>query len=101
MTTSMLPFLYTQMAIASRDGTPPIRALFYEFPTQAELFGVDSQWLMGDAVLVTPVMEVNTSTVQGYFPGTDGWRSWFTHEALNSTGSQVTLQAPMGNIPVQ
>ena len=98
---SLLPFLYTQMATASRDGTPPIRALWYRFPTQPELLGVDAQWLIGDSVLVTPVMEVNTSTVQGYFPGTDGWRSWFTHEAIDSTSGQVTLQAPLGTIPVQ
>ncbi|KZP31568.1 glycoside hydrolase family 31 protein [Athelia psychrophila] len=97
---AMLPFLYTQLAMASRDGTPPIRALFYEFPTQSELFGVDQQWLIGNSVLVTPVMEVNTSTVQGYFPGTDGWRSWFTHEALNSTSGLVTIQAPLSTIPV-
>lgn len=64
------------MVMASRTGTPPIRALFYEYPTQPELFGVDSQWLISDAVLITPVMTVNVSTVQGYFPGNDGWRSW-------------------------
>ncbi|KZP29132.1 glycoside hydrolase family 31 protein [Athelia psychrophila] len=97
---ALLPFIYTQLATASRDGTPPTRALFYEFPTQPELFGVDQQWLIGDSVLVTPVMEVNTSSVQGYFPGNDGWRSWFTHEALNSTSGLVTIQAPLSTIPV-
>ncbi|KZP29154.1 glycoside hydrolase family 31 protein [Athelia psychrophila] len=81
----LLPFIYTQLAEASRDGTPPTRVLFYEFPTQSELFGVDQQWLIGDSVLVTPVMEVNTSSVQGYLPGTDKWCSWYMHEALNST----------------
>lgn len=72
----LLPFLYTQMVMASRSGRPPIRALFYEFPTQPELFGVDSQWLISDAVLITPVLTVNVSSVEGYFPGHDGWRDW-------------------------
>lgn len=70
-------FIYTQLAQASRDGIPPTRALFYEYPTQPELFGVDQQWLMGDLVLVTPVMEVNTSAVQSYFLGNDRQCSWF------------------------
>lgn len=64
------------MAAASRTGTPPIRALFYAFPALPELFGVDAQWLIADSVLVTPVMTVNVSTVHGFFPGSDGWRSW-------------------------
>ncbi|KAF7976546.1 hypothetical protein HWV62_6195 [Athelia sp. TMB] len=97
---ALLPYLYTQMAVASRSGTPPVRALFYEFPTLPALFGDDAQWLIGDSVLVTPVMTVNTSSVTGYFPGNDGWRSWFTHELVNATNGQATLHAPMGTIPV-
>ncbi|KZP29174.1 glycoside hydrolase family 31 protein [Athelia psychrophila] len=73
-------------------------SLFYEFRAQSELFGVDQQWLIGDSVLATLVMEVNTSTVQDYFSGTDGWRSWFTHVALNSTSNLVTIQAPLSAI---
>lgn len=76
------------MATASRSGTPPIRALFYEFPTVPALFGDDSQWLIGDSVLVTPVMTVNTSIVEGYFPGNDGWRNW---SVLAMTDSVLAL----------
>lgn len=61
-----------------RATAPRLRALFYyEYPTQPELFGVDQQWLIGESVLVMPVMEVNMSTVQDYFTNNDGRRSWF------------------------
>ena len=50
---------------ASRFGTPPVRALFFEFPDEPELFGVDRQFMIGKDILVTPVLAPNASTVQG------------------------------------
>lgn len=46
-------------------GTPPVRALFYEFPNEPELFSVDLQWMIGSDILVTPVTTPNVSTVDG------------------------------------
>lgn len=46
-------------------GTPPVRALFFEFPNEPELLAVDLQWMIGRDILVTPVMNPNVSTVDG------------------------------------
>lgn len=48
-------------------GTPPVRALFFEFPDEPELFAVDRQYLIGRDLLVTPVLTPNASTVDGPF----------------------------------
>ena len=56
---------YTLFADASRYGTPPIKALFYEFPDEPELFAVDTQFMIGNALLVTPVLHPNVTTVNG------------------------------------
>lgn len=48
-------------------GTPPIRALFWEFPDEPELFGVDRQFLVGRDILVTPVLEPGVATVAGEY----------------------------------
>lgn len=58
-------FKYTLFADASRYGTPPIKALFYEFPDEPELFAIDKQFMIGNALLVTPVLHPNVTTVQG------------------------------------
>jgi len=99
----MLPYWYTLFADASRYGTPPIRALFYEFPDEKELYSVDRQYLIGKDVLVTPVLTPNVSTVDGIFPGRGNtiWRDWYTHEIINYTaGANTTLSAPLGHINV-
>jgi alpha-glucosidase (family GH31 glycosyl hydrolase) len=46
-------------------GLPPVRALFYEFPDEPELFTVDRQWLVGSDILVTPVLTPGATTVDG------------------------------------
>jgi hypothetical protein len=44
-----------------------MRALFYEFPDEPELFAVDRQYLVGRDILVTPVLTPNVSTVDGEY----------------------------------
>ncbi|KAI0354750.1 hypothetical protein OH77DRAFT_1548060 [Trametes cingulata] len=100
---SMLPYWYTLFANASLHGTPPVRALFFEFPDEPELFSVDQQFLVGRDILVTPVLEPNATTVSGIFPGRGRvvWRDWYTHEVVNtSSGTNTTLSAPLGHINV-
>lgn len=58
-------YQYTLFAESSMRGTPPVRALFFEFPNEPELFGIDRQFLIGRDILVTPVLEPNATKVTG------------------------------------
>ncbi|KAG1898688.1 glycoside hydrolase family 31 protein [Suillus fuscotomentosus] len=100
---SLLPYWYTLFANSSMAGLPPVRALFYEFPDEPELFTVDTQWLVGSDILVTPVLTPGATTVDGIFPGRGSviWRDWYTHAAVNATsGGNTTLDAPISYINV-
>ncbi|KAI0338173.1 glycoside hydrolase family 31 protein [Trametopsis cervina] len=100
---SLLPYWYTLFANSSQFGAPPVRALFYEFPDEPELFAVDRQYLIGRDLLVTPVLTPNVSSVDGIFPGRGSvtWRDWYTHDVVNATsGANTTLAAPLGHINV-
>ncbi|KAI0762328.1 glycosyl hydrolases family 31-domain-containing protein [Fomes fomentarius] len=100
---SLLPYWYTLFANSSLHGAPPVRALFFEFPDEPELFAVDRQFLIGRDILVTPVLTPNVSTVDGIFPGQGRvtWRDWYTHEVVDAAISvNTTLSAPLGHINV-
>ncbi|KZT00896.1 glycoside hydrolase family 31 protein [Laetiporus sulphureus 93-53] len=100
---SLLPYWYTLFANASTYGAPVVRALFYEFPTEPELFAVDRQYLVGRDILVTPVLTPNVSTVDGIFPGRGQvvWRDWYTRSTVDANpGGNTTLDAPLGHINV-
>ncbi|KAL4070257.1 glycoside hydrolase family 31 protein [Scleroderma citrinum] len=104
---SLLPYWYTLFANASTLGQPPVRALFFEFPDEPELFTNDWQWLVGKDILVTPVLTPGDTTVDAIFPGRGNviWRDWWTHAVVplssNSEGAtKVMLPAPLGHINV-
>ncbi|THU98209.1 hypothetical protein K435DRAFT_885246 [Dendrothele bispora CBS 962.96] len=100
---SLLPLWYTLFANASTQGTPPVRALFFKFPDEPDLFSVDTQFLIGRDILVTPVLSPNVSSVEAILPGGDNvvWRDFYTHAAVSPTvGNTVTLPAPLGHINV-
>ncbi|KAG6827387.1 hypothetical protein H0H92_011985 [Tricholoma furcatifolium] len=100
---ALLPYWYTLFANSSSHGTPPVRALFFEFPNEPELFDVATQFLIGRDILVTPVLNPNVTTVNALFPGRGHviWRDWYTHEAVDAApGTYTTLSAPLGHINV-
>ncbi|KIL65252.1 glycoside hydrolase family 31 protein [Amanita muscaria Koide BX008] len=93
---SLLPYWYTLFANASRFGTPPVRALFFEFPDEPELFGVDTQFLVGGDILVTPVLTPNATTVEAKLPGV----MVHTEVVTPSDNGSVVRPAPLGHINV-
>jgi hypothetical protein len=62
---TIYPLQYTLFANASLYGTPPVRALFFEFPQEPELLVVDRQFMLGSDILVTPVLTPNVTSVSG------------------------------------
>ncbi|KZV94354.1 glycoside hydrolase family 31 protein, partial [Exidia glandulosa HHB12029] len=99
---SLLPYWATLFADASLKGTPPMRALYWEFPDDASLFGVDQQFMVGPSILVTPVLEPDVQSVNGVLPGneeTEAWYDFWTHDVVTGKGN-ITMEAKMNQINV-
>lgn len=101
---SLLPYMYTLFYSAHTTGSTVMRALSWEFPNDPSLATVDNQFLLGPALLVTPVLGQGMTSVQGVFPGVaqgQVWYDWYTQEAMSAQpGENVTIAAPLGHIPV-
>ncbi|KAH7357582.1 glycosyl hydrolases family 31-domain-containing protein [Pyrenochaeta sp. MPI-SDFR-AT-0127] len=101
---SLLPYMYTLFHQAHTTGSTVMRALAWEFPNEPQLAGVDTQFLLGPSILVTPVLEPQVDTVNGVFPGViDGevWYDWYSGERVKAeAGVNTTIAAPLGHIPV-
>ena len=95
----LLPYFYTLNFEAHTKGYPMVRPLFFAFPSDADTVGVSSQFLIGNHVLVTPVLAPNATSVVGYFPrGT--WYNMFDWSKVVSDGGNFTLDAPWDAINV-
>ncbi|KAH9826584.1 putative alpha-glucosidase AgdA [Teratosphaeria destructans] len=101
---TLLPYTYTLFERAHSAGQTVLRALQWEFPDDAQLAAVETQFMSGPALLVTPVLAPLATTVSGVFPGiAQGqiWYDWYTLEKVNAAaGENVTMQAPLVYQPI-
>jgi alpha-glucosidase len=98
----LMPYLYTLAWQSSRSGIPIVRPLFWLDPGDAELWGVQDCYLLGDSLLVAPVLQKGAQTRLLRLPK-GGWYS-FWDDACWQAGTQgteqVQLTAPLERIPL-
>ncbi len=83
---------------AHTNGSPLIRAMFYEFPADEKCWELQDQYMFGEKYLVAPVLHLNEFRREVYLPaGT--WKLTSTGETF--TGScTVQVDAPIDYMPV-
>jgi alpha-glucosidase len=100
----LLPYMYTLFYQAHTSGSTVMRALSWEFPNDPTLASADRQFLLGDSLMITPVLEQGASSVNGVFPGVgkgEVWYDWYNQTAVQAgPGENITIEAPLGHIPV-
>ncbi len=94
----LLPYLKKIYAEAHENGSPLLRAMFYEFPEDERCWELDDQYMFGPDYLVAPVMVSGARERQVYLPAGE-WENLHTGERL-SGGRTVTAAAPIEYIPV-
>jgi alpha-glucosidase len=101
---TLLPYTYTLFHHANTKGETVLRALSWEFPDDPSLKAVETQFMSGPSILVTPVLAPLATSVQGVFPGIENgqtWYDWYTLESVNaSAGENKTLDAPLEHQPI-
>lgn len=101
---NLLPYYYTLLHESHTTGMPILRALSWLFPYDRKFSGIDNQFFVGDALLVTPVLEPGVDTVKGVFPGAgvdEIYYDWYSLEKQDfENGKNETLDAPIGTIPL-
>ncbi|XP_032679832.1 neutral alpha-glucosidase AB isoform X2 [Odontomachus brunneus] len=91
---SYLPFWYTLFREHEVNGSPVIRPLWAHYPSEAETFTIDDHLLLGDSILVRPILQSGVTEVSVYFPG-EGKLAWYDIDTM-----QPYQQAGYVNIPV-
>jgi len=64
----LLPFFYTLFHQASKQGSAVARALWFNFPTDAKTQAINKQFMLGHAILLSPVLDQGATSVDAYFP---------------------------------
>ena len=94
----MKPYLKEVMREASENGSPVMRAMFYEFPDDPMCWEADEQYMFGSRYLVAPVLYAGVAERDVYLPA-GKWKNIATGEVL-AGGRKITVAAPLEVIPV-
>ncbi|XP_059811360.1 neutral alpha-glucosidase AB isoform X2 [Hypanus sabinus] len=97
---TLLPYWYTAFYHTYRTGEPVMRPMWVEFPRDTETFGLDEQYMIGNALLVRPVVEQNARGVLVYLPGNgEFWYDTHTHQR-HASPQNLYLTVTLSSIPV-
>jgi alpha-D-xyloside xylohydrolase len=77
---SLMPYLFTAAAEASREGVPVMRAMILEFPEDPACAYLDRQYMLGASMLVAPVF-ASDGAVSYYLPK-GRWTNFLTGEGV-------------------
>jgi alpha-glucosidase len=86
----LMDYFYTAFHRQTVNGLPVLNPLFYHYPNDAKTFGIDHQFFFGDDILVSPVLEENSTSVSIYLPNATFYDFWTLHRVLG-TGSYINI----------
>ncbi|MFD7400968.1 glycoside hydrolase family 31 protein [Streptomyces virginiae] len=92
------PYFVTLAHLARRTGAPYVRPLWWGSPEERQLRDCEDTFLLGDALLVAPVLECGADRRAVRLPR-GRWYDTATGAAYEGPG-QILLDAPQGRIPV-
>lgn len=94
----LFPYLWSLSNEAAETGVPIMRSLLIEYPDDPTCWTLSHQFLLGDSLLVAPVVERGARTRRTYLPA-GVWEDLWTGER-HAGGGWVEVDAPLERIPL-
>ena len=83
---------------AHTNGSPLLRAMFYEFPDDERCWELQDQYMFGEKYLVAPILRLNEWKRDVYLPA-GKWKLTSTEEIFEG-GRTISVDAPIDYMPV-
>ena len=93
------PYIMDQMRAASEKGTPPMRPLFFDFPTDPASYTIEDQFMFGPDLLVAPVIFEGMRSREVYLPAGSDWKDAWAGQVYPG-GQTITADAPLDKLPL-
>lgn len=94
------PYFYSLMYESTKSGLPMMRPLFMEFQRDRDAYDEDVNFMLGESLLVAPVVEEGADTKVVYLPDDGGkFYDFYSGEAF-SGGTTVEMDVDESSIPL-
>jgi alpha-glucosidase (family GH31 glycosyl hydrolase) len=94
----LLPYNYTLAFDNNQKGTPLMRPLFFEEPTNEKLLNEKESYFWGNAFLIKPITKAGVTSTEVYFPKSNNWFDFYTGKKY-AAGSTETVAVAETSIP--
>lgn len=85
------------MQACVRDSKPFMRPLVYEWPEDRQVLNIEDEYLLGEDLLVAPLLEENAQSRRVYLPAGE-WFDFF--DGTRYEGGQTVTAGGKGRLPV-
>lgn len=94
----LVPYLSAEARKSIASGAPLMRSLYFDQPSDERVWDFPLQWMLGDDLLVAPVLEPGVTEWPVYLPA-GAWVDAWTGEAVDG-GRVISREVPLEIIPV-
>jgi len=95
---SLGDYIYSLAEKAKIDGSPIVRPLFFEFPSDETAFHIHDEFMLGERFLVAPVLQQGAVSRKVYLPEST-WIDFWTGKIFHG-GQSIEYPAPLEILPV-
>ena len=95
----LIPYMYTLMEQANKTGLPIMRPTFMEYQNDENCYENGTDFLMGDSLLVSNVMEKGEKIHEVYLPKGNVFYDFYTRERYEG-GTKIAIPVTMDSIPM-
>ncbi len=95
--TKLAPYLKEAVAINAAEGIPVQRPLFVQYEADEKAYDIQTEYMLGEDILVAPVHQPEVTKWEVYLPGDEWVHLWTGAEYGQGT---VPVPAPVGYTPV-
>ncbi len=96
----LMPYIRKLSQYACDTGIPMVRHLILQYQNDINVRGIDDQFMLGDAVLLAPILKITTNTREVYLPEGE-WIDLLTGKLITvgEEGMYLQVTAEMDQIP--
>jgi alpha-glucosidase (family GH31 glycosyl hydrolase) len=96
--TELFPYIYTLARQAADHGWPVVRHLMLQFPDDPGSVAEQYEFMLGDRILVAPVIVNHAREREVYFPPGE-WIAWWDNKHFHGP-AKIKVPAPLDTIPM-